>query len=226
MVDGIPDGWPSQRPDDGPRTLAERVDDALTRFDSIRNTPGLAAAAVTVTLIVIGATWWFGRATPAEPVETMIPQVTLKTTVAVAEKVFAVVHVTGAVNLPGVYVLSDTARVTDAVDAAGGALPNADLQQLNLAALIVDGMQIRVPLEGEIVTQPSTVSGSTTGPIDLNRADATQLETLPGVGPATAAAIIAFRDEHGSFLTVDDLLDVPGIGPAKLAALADAVVVR
>ena len=147
------------------------------------------------------------------------------TSAAGADRVDAVVHVSGAVTAPGVYRLPPTARVVDAVEAAGGAVLGADLHQLNLAALIVDGQQVRVPMEGEVLPPPADASIGV-GPVDLNRADVVMLQTLPGIGPATAEAIVAHRDENGSFQTVDELLDVPGIGPAKLAAIADAAVVR
>ena len=145
-----------------------------------------------------------------------------------------VVHVAGAVASPGVRRLPPGSRVTDALDAAGGALPGADLPRINLAALLVDGQQVYVPKPGEEV--PVAAAGvpggagaaGSGGPVpgaavDLNTATAEQLDTLPGVGPATAAAIIAHREQHGPFTSVDQLLDVRGIGEAKLEQLRDLV---
>jgi competence protein ComEA len=145
-----------------------------------------------------------------------------------------VVHVAGAVASPGVRRLPPGSRVTDALDAAGGALPGADLPRINLAALLVDGQQVYVPKPGEEV--PVAAAGvpggagaaGSGGPVpgaavDLNTATAEQLDTLPGVGPATAAAIIAHREQHGPFTAVDQLLDVRGIGEAKLEQLRDLV---
>jgi competence protein ComEA len=146
-----------------------------------------------------------------------------------------VVHVAGAVVSPGVRRLPPGSRVTDALDAAGGALPGADLPRINLAAPLVDGQQVYVPKPGEDVpvaagaglpggAGASGSSGVVPGvPVDLNTATAEQLDTLPGVGPATAAAIIAHREQHGPFTSVDQLLDVRGIGEAKLEQLRDLV---
>jgi competence protein ComEA len=141
-----------------------------------------------------------------------------------------VVYVAGAVTRPGVYTLELAARVTDALDAAGGAVAGADLGVVNLAAVVHDGERIYVPLVGEAI--PAVVAGETppdttvaAGPVDINTATADQLDVLPGVGPTTAAAIVAHRDENGPFLTVEQLGDVRGIGPAKLDALRGLVTV-
>jgi competence protein ComEA len=153
-----------------------------------------------------------------------------------------VVHVVGAVTAPGVQRLPQGARVVDAVDAAGGAGPDADLGRINLAAPLIDGQQVYVLRLGEPVPVPpsgpaaGTASGSDggsddtgaaagTAPVDINTASAAQLEELPGVGPTTAAAIIDHREQNGPFASVDDLLDVRGIGEAKLDALRDLATV-
>jgi competence protein ComEA len=148
-----------------------------------------------------------------------------------------VVHVAGAVASPGVQRLPVGSRVIDAVDAAGGAFPDADLPRVNLAALLVDGQQVYVPKPGEqppLTTgagapsgaDPSGAPGETPGSlVNLNTATAEQLDTLSGVGPSTAAAIIAHRDQNGPFTSVDQLLDVRGIGEAKLEQLRDLVTV-
>jgi competence protein ComEA len=147
-----------------------------------------------------------------------------------------VVHVVGAVVAPGVQRLPVGARVVDAVEAAGGSTPDADLGRINLAAALADGQQVYVLRMGE-AAPPLPVSGGPGGAdggagaagagglIDVNTASAAQLDELPGVGPTTAEAIVAHRDEHGPFLAVDDLLDVRGIGEAKLEQLRDLVTV-
>ena len=138
-----------------------------------------------------------------------------------------VVHVAGSVSTPGVYTLASGSRVVDAVAAAGGALPRARVDALNLAAALRDGEQIYVPAIGEVVNAPAAATASTGSsfPLDLNAATIEQLDQLPGVGPATANAIIARRAEIGRFVSVDDLLEVPGLGPAKVAAIRGLVTV-
>lgn len=148
-----------------------------------------------------------------------------------------VVHVVGAVVSPGVVVLADGARVADAIAAAGGAASDADTEQLNLARVLDDGEQVRVPHAGEQLAAPDpgpsppgasgggaaagSSGGSTPGGgvVNINTAGVSELEALPGIGPALAARIVEYRDGHGPFASVDDLTDVPGIGPAKLEAL-------
>jgi competence protein ComEA len=134
------------------------------------------------------------------------------------------VHVAGAVVTPGVYEVDLGARVVDAVAAAGGPLPRAATDAVNLAAPVTDGERIYLPAVGEVVdpvtmATASNATGSTsTTLLNVNTATAEQLDALPGVGPSTAAAIIARRDEIGRFVGYEDLLSVPGIGPAKVDA--------
>jgi competence protein ComEA len=136
-----------------------------------------------------------------------------------------VVHVAGAVRAPGVYRMRSGARVDDAVRRAGGALPRADLTQVNLAAKVEDGRQIVVPRR---VTAAAPAGGAAATPqpgvpLNLNTATLEQLDELPGVGPATAQKIIDYREEHGGFGSVEELGQVPGIGDVRLASLRDQV---
>ncbi len=153
-----------------------------------------------------------------------------------------VVQAAGAVAEPGVYSLPAGARVDDLVDAAGGLTSEADTDRVNLAAPVADGERIWVPQRGER-EPPEVVAGTGSGgspagggaaggtgstpvpdqPIDLNQATAEQLDALPGVGPATATAILAYRDQRGRFGSVDELLEVRGIGEAKLEQIRPLV---
>ena len=134
------------------------------------------------------------------------------------------VHVAGAVNRPGVYDLPAGSRVADAVEAAGGATDNATTDDINLARALVDGEQVRVPTEGEQMDAHGGPAGAGDR-ININQADASALEDLPGVGPVLAKRIVAYRDEHGPFASVDELDGVTGVGPAILEGLIDAATV-
>jgi len=137
-----------------------------------------------------------------------------------------VLHVLGAVAEPGIVELPLGARVVDALAAAGGPTPDADLAGVNLARIVADGEQLRVPRVGEVpVTGPAAPGASSDGRVNINTADAAALETLPGVGPAIAARIIAWRDENGPFRSVDELTAVSGIGERTLAGMRDQATV-
>lgn len=146
-----------------------------------------------------------------------------------------VVHVAGAVSHPGVVHLADPSRVTDALEAAGGALPEADFSTLNLARPLTDGEMIYVARPGE-TPPPSANTGSAPGlgtksagadgeKVNLNTADLGTLQTLSGIGPALAQRIVDYRESNGRFASVDQLDEVSGIGPALLARLRDHVCV-
>ena len=135
-----------------------------------------------------------------------------------------VVHVAGAVRHPGVYRLRAGARVADAVRRAGGARRRADLGAVNLAAELQDGRQVLVPLRARAGGPPVAGAAPAPGvPLDLNTATVEQLDELDGIGPATAQQIVAYREAHGGFGSVEELDQVPGIGETRLAALREKV---
>ncbi|WCB94842.1 hypothetical protein DSM104299_03581 [Baekduia alba] len=145
-----------------------------------------------------------------------------------ARETSATVHVVGAVRRAGVYRLRAGQRVQDAIARAGGATAHADLQAINLAAKVTDGQQVVVPRKGRAgvaapaagaATEGGGGAAPSSGPVNLNSATAEQLDTLDGVGPATAQKILEFRQQHGGFSSVDDLAQIAGIGPKKLESL-------
>ena len=143
------------------------------------------------------------------------------------------VHVCGAVARPGVIHVKTGTRKYEALQKVGGALPDGDLNQVNLAEYVLDGEQIYIPIKGETpfktvrkktvtpATAPDTskkvdLEASTKGPYDLNSASQKELENVPGIGPALAKRILLYRSEHGKFDNYEELLKVPGIGATKL----------
>ena len=143
-----------------------------------------------------------------------------------------VIDVGGAVRQPGVYRLTVGSRVVDALEIAGGPAEDIDLDQINLASTINDGQRVwftrkgEIPPSGFVGSPPVSGASVSPGPIDLNSATLEQLDSLSGIGPATAKAIIDRRKELGRFRSVDDLLTVKGIGPTKLESIRSGVVVR
>ncbi|HSJ71853.1 MAG TPA: ComEA family DNA-binding protein [Acidimicrobiia bacterium] len=166
-------------------------------------------------IIVLGGFMWFGMGPP--PTAAVPESAAAPTTVGIPASI--TVHISGAVLRPGLVSIADGSRMADAVAAAGGALPSADLGSINLARQVRDSDHVIVPVHGEGSGSP----GESADGIDINTATASELEALPGVGPVLAERIVAFRTERGPFSSVEDLLDVPGIGEAKLAQMRDTI---
>jgi competence protein ComEA len=198
--------------------------------------------------MALGA-WWVLRVPPPPPESTIV----FATTSVVSSggsnnsgvgaiPTFIRVHVAGEVLRPGVYQLPGTARVVDAVDAAGGPTALADVDVINLAAALFDAAQVFVPRRGSVGTRapiprplpgvnvpPSpnanTPEGASSVRVNINTASMSDLDTLSGVGPSIAKAIIDYRTKNGPFGSIEDLLNVRGIGPSKLDAMREQVTV-
>ncbi|WP_227934895.1 helix-hairpin-helix domain-containing protein [Alkalihalobacillus deserti] len=143
------------------------------------------------------------------------------------QETFIMIDIKGAIARPGVYELKQGDRVYHAIDKAGGLLTEADEQQLNLAQLLQDEMVIYVPVQGEDVQSfqgMNSVSSQSEGKIAINQVEAGEIEQLPGIGPSKAAAIISYRDEHGPFKDINDLLNVSGIGPKSIENLEEYLI--
>jgi competence protein ComEA len=178
----------------------------------------LVAGGVALLIAVASGIWFGGR--PADPVPVMIER---QPTPGTQDSIIVLtVHVSGAVVRPGLVELAEGARTAEALIAAGGALPEADLSSMNLAAPVMDGTMIVVPLPGQ---DPDSIARADDGRVRINTASTEDITSLPGIGPVLAERIAEYRDENGPFSAVEDLLDVPGIGESKLAALRDSVIV-
>lgn len=249
--------------------LRQRASAALEWYGPAR----ALATAGSVVVVCIGA-WWLLRA-PSPPLEASLPfaartgsSSTIEAEIATATLALPgmssnaadiTVHVIGAVIAPGVYTIAASSRVVDAMTAAGGPTPQADLSSLNMALPLADADQIYVPPRSAaasrkqspktqprrtnptVVTVPQAIAAATstpqptaasssatsmsTGSVNINTADATLLESLPGVGPSTAKAIIAHRQANGPFAKPEGLLEVKGIGDGKFAAMKQFVTV-
>ena len=220
--------------------------DSLLSADQAKPTPdfsrlmamilNLPTRWVIVAILVAAGGAWVGWQNISRPVvaEERIPfAVTTEDAPEPSVSATVLVHVAGAVGNPGVVELPGDSRVNDAVTAAGGFIETSDSNRVNLAAPLADGSWIVIPVFGEppLAEVPTSLAGSGGGSdggdggglIDLNSADAAELESLSGVGPATAEAIISHRESNGPFGSVDELLDVRGIGESKLEAMRDSL---
>jgi competence protein ComEA len=223
----------------------ERLGDRLRVW---RGDPRFGIAALLLVALVAGVAWYrlgvssssadSGTGTPVPttvPVGSGSAAAGSTTTTAAGASQDVTVHVAGAVTRPGVYELDGDARVIDAVESAGGGVPEADLDRLNLAEKLVDGERVLVQKVGDpaVAAAPGVPAGSghpgTTGapagPVNVNSATQAELETLPGIGPALAQSIIAERDRRGGFRAVNELRSVRGIGDKRFADLEPLVTV-
>jgi competence protein ComEA len=138
------------------------------------------------------------------------------------------VYVSGAVHRPDVYILPPDSIVKDAIVAAGGATDDADLDRINLALLVTDGQHVYVPRLGEenLPVDPPSAQSDPGGKVNINTADSSTLETLPGIGPVMAQRILDYRQAHGAFEKIEDIMDVSGIGPGTFEQIQQLITTR
>ena len=197
--------------------------------------PAKIGAVALVVLVVAGVGWaaFSSMRAPAFEVhadEAVAPSSSEPEAVEVKAQVY--VYVTGAVTNPGVYSLDEGLRVCDAVEAAGGLAEDADASTVNLARVLSDGEHIDLPTKAEVEAAlaqgpagGASGAAAATSLVNINTADASALETLSGVGSATAQAIISDREQNGPFSSIEDLMRVDGIGEKKFAKLKDSICV-
>jgi competence protein ComEA len=229
----LPGGSAMQSAHEGRTQLADEIVDELPRQRFGRMHLGVICALLVLGLMTAGWLLLHARpvavASPGDVVTVATPiQSATPSMAKAASKI--VVHVLGAVRHPGLVRLPENSRVQDAIDAAGGPTRQADPGELNLAQLLSDGQQVLIGTAhhpaGEVREQPGSSTGSgaaAKGALDLNRASQGQLEELPEVGPVTAQAILAWRQEHGRFTRIEELQEVDGIGPKTYAQIAPHV---
>lgn len=181
----------------------------------------LVYGAIGVVLLLVGVRWVRSSEQDAAPDPASMGVEVSAAGEAPARAGSLVVHVAGEVRKPGVYRLSEGARVADAVEEAGGATGTGALDGINLAARLADGQQVVVPARpGQGGTAAATATAPD-GPISLGTATGEQLETIEGIGPVTAAKILEHRDQRGGIASIEELEEIHGIGPATIAALRE-----
>lgn len=220
------------------RSFRRILDDVVER-GGLRSAAPVLVVAVVLTLLAAGAVGWAAASRASSSIVLAeVPPLSIgdpSEGPALEPTPTVRVHVVGSVIHPGVYTLHEGGIVQDAILAAGGPTSDASIESINLAEAIWDGQQVWLPStdEGSSDAPPSPGgSGGTagspraTGPMNINVADAALLETLPGIGPATAAKIVDDRTRNGKFRSVDELMRVSGIGEKKVEAIRDLVVAR
>jgi competence protein ComEA len=187
----------------------------------VRSRRVLAAAILALVLLVVA--WRHTAHASAPPLRVAPIAPAASTSGHAVARALVVVDVVGAVRRPGLVHLHEGSRVADAVARAGGLARGAERTGVNFAAPVSDGQQVLVPARGAAVAAAAS-SGGSAGPVSLSSATAEQLDALPGVGPVTAQKIVAYRQQHGSFRSVDELDAISGIGPSRIADLRGLVV--
>ncbi|HEV3134338.1 MAG TPA: ComEA family DNA-binding protein [Acidimicrobiia bacterium] len=260
---GAPDAefWASPDHPDRPPVFPPRpgewggpLERFVDRVRELRGDPRVGVAALVVVALAAGFIWYrlgagdsasssTARRPPATSARTTVSTAAVSTADSPAnggssggtkKGARVTVHVAGAVAKPGVYDLAGGARVIDAIEAAGGGAPDADLNRLNLAAKVADGQRVLVQRAGEAAPAGSAGAGGSgtgggsadpSGLVNLNSATQAELEALPGIGPSLAGSIVTERERRGGFRSVNELRDVRGIGEKRFADLKDKVTI-
>jgi competence protein ComEA len=157
--------------------------------------------------LLAAGTIWLAASRPRGDAVTLLPTATPGA---------LTIYINGAVATPGLYTLPEGSRVDDALKAAGGSLPGAEMDNINLASQLTDGQQINIP--GIVDTSHVNI-----GRVNINTATVDELNSLPGIGPTTAQAIVDYRLQHGPFQIIQDIQNVPGVGPATFALIQDYI---
>ncbi len=225
---------PAERPPRDPWWRRGRVGQLVERWTPPddggprRRTLALVLVGVLVVAVLMVVAVTTSGPGPAQEPAPALPVAAASVTSSAAAGEPIVVSVVGRVVEPGLVTLETGARVADALHAAGGPVPGADLGALNLARRLTDGEQLYVGVPPPAGAEPAGATGADPsgagGQVDLNSASLAELDTLPGVGPVTAERIVDFRERNGRFTTVDQLREIEGIGPARFATLKELVV--
>ena len=140
------------------------------------------------------------------------------------------IYLVGAVKNPGIYLIERGSYLYQLIEQSGGLLDTAAAESVNLAFRLDENQLIKIPTDAEVAADPASAQAitlTTAGAlVDLNTADETQLDALPGVGPSTAKAIVEYRKKNGPFKCIEDLMKVPGIKESRFSSLKDMVIVR
>ena len=186
------------------------------------------ARAAAVVLIMIVAVVFFGHNGEKEEIPIQLPEETKNTetselTPEETEQAEIFVDISGQVKKPGVYQITEGTRLFEVIKMAGGLTSDADKDGFNQAEVVSDGEKIVIPAKGEGVDSPISSGTTASGLININTADSTALQEIPGVGPATADKIIAYRNENGRFASKEDIKNVSGIGDKTYEKMKDKI---
>jgi competence protein ComEA len=176
-------------------------------------------ALISISLVAVALASYFSLASRAQPVHSAEPIQIERNQISDTSTSLLFIHVAGKVHHPGVYPVVRGSRVIDAVKAAGGPLPSADLSEVNLARVVIDGEQIYLPALHEGMRSSDRVSSS--GKININRAGTAQFDSLPGIGPVIASRIVQYRKTNGPFASLEDMKKVEGVGEKLFSRIKD-----